>query len=69
MEKIHTIRGFDLYEFKDRSKAECTLQKSSIATEDCIWLGTDDGPRMLLTQSMVAELLPILKTFVETGEI
>ena len=37
MEK--TNRGFDIKEFKDRYDESCSLQKSSIATEDCIWLG------------------------------
>jgi len=39
MEK--TQRGFDVLEFQDRNYTECTLQKSSLATEDCIWLGAD----------------------------
>ena len=34
-----TARGFDLVEFHDRNGYECSLQKSSIATEDAIWLG------------------------------
>jgi hypothetical protein len=37
-----TNRGFDFTEFKDRNDNECSLQKSSIATEDCIWLGVSD---------------------------
>lgn len=34
-------RGFDFSEFTDRYGNECSLQKSSIATENCIWLGVD----------------------------
>ena len=30
-------------EFKDRYGLKCTLQKSSLATEDCIWLGVHDA--------------------------
>ena len=41
MELKQTARGFDLIEFEDRSNQKCSLQKSSIATEDCIWLGLD----------------------------
>ena len=49
MKKMETHRGFTLYEFKDRYGASCSLQKSSIATEDCIWLGVDDpDPRKLI---------------------
>lgn len=36
-----TERGFDLASFEDRNGCECSLQKSSIATEDAIWLGID----------------------------
>lgn len=42
MEVIATNRGFALISFKDRNDIECSLQKSSVATEDCIWLGCDD---------------------------
>lgn len=72
-------RGFLKGSFKDRYGEECSIQKSSLATEDCIWLGcrheTVDkqgrpcGARMHLTQAMVADLLPLLQHFVETGEL
>lgn len=64
----HTERGFAIVEFTDRYKFSCSLQKSSLATEDCIWLGVEDN-RMHLTQSMVAELLPYLLSFVLNGEL
>ena len=75
-------RGFAFLKFKDRYKQECSLQKSSIATEDCIWFGVDVGipkelggdgekinGRMHLTKKQVKELLPHLQRFVETGEL
>ena len=72
-------RGFLKGKFKDRYGEQCSIQKSSLATEDCIWLGQDNptvdaqgrfcGCRMHLTQAMVAELLPMLQHFVETGEL
>jgi len=37
-----TERGFAILRFADFNGVECTLQKSSIATEDCIWLGARD---------------------------
>jgi hypothetical protein len=37
-----TNRGFGLIEFNDRNGEGCSLQESSIATEDCIWLGVHD---------------------------
>lgn len=103
MEIKKTQRGFDYTEFKDRYGAKCSLQKSSSALKDCIWLGVDDADpqimnsdavrlglpsdgvtgwtsfnipsevslttRMHLTQEMVAELLPVLQKFAETGDL
>lgn len=34
-----TCRGFSILKFKDRFGEECRLQKSSLATEECIWFG------------------------------
>lgn len=68
-----TNRGFSLVEFEDSYGVKCTLQKSSLATADAIWLGVHDakpiGSRMHLTRNQVKKLLPILQRFVETGEI
>jgi len=36
-----TARGFAYYEFKDDNGINCTLQKSSSALTDKIWLGAD----------------------------
>lgn len=94
MELTTTARGFSLGNFIDRYGNKCSIQKSSLATEDAIWLGIDDpkltifenegmgkylitempktfsvDSRMHLTREQVAELLPILQRFVETGEI
>lgn len=52
MKKRKTNRGFSISEFRDRYNAKCSLQKSSIATEDCIWLGIDDAdPKILASQT------------------
>ena len=71
-----TNRGFDRAEFIDRYNQKCSIQKSSIATEDCIWLGVDInikgedvGERMHLTQEAVRNLLPALNHFIDTGEL
>ena len=79
-----TSRGFDYVQFTDKYEQRCSLQKSSLATEDCIWLGVENtGPniseggkfnvniptRMHLNQKQVVELLPYLHNFVNTGEI
>ena len=68
MKKIKTERGFDFIYFIDEYCESCSLQKSSIATEDCIWLGVD-GRRMHLSQEMVKELIPYLSKFMETGDL
>ena len=73
-------RGFLKGAWLDRYGEKCSIQKSSLAEEDCIWLGCDHetihhttgercGARMHLTQQMVADLLPLLQHFVETGEL
>lgn len=38
-----TSRGFGRGEFYDRYGVRCSIQSSSIATEDCIWLGADES--------------------------
>lgn len=48
MKKTKTERGFDLIEFKDSYEVECSIQKSSIATEDAIWLGVNDADPKIL---------------------
>lgn len=42
MKKQTTNRGFVLFKFKDTHDNDCSLQKSSLATEDCVWLGIDN---------------------------
>ena len=43
MDLTKTKRGFAIVEFTDRYGAKCSLQKSSLATEDAIWFGLDDA--------------------------
>lgn len=43
----NTERGFGRGEFKDRYSLACSIQRSSIAFEDCIWLGSDEPTFML----------------------
>lgn len=74
-----TDRGFTRGEFKDTYGCECSIQQSSIATADCLWLGCDEilrapgfdpiNSRMHLTREMAAELIPPLQHFVETGAL
>jgi hypothetical protein len=36
-----TKRGFSISNFKDNRNNECSIQKSSNAEKECIWLGAD----------------------------
>lgn len=91
MEK--TNRGFSIDKFMDLYGEECSIQKSSLATEDAIWIGVDNpkltvfeenkgkyintpmpecfmvSSRMHLNRDQVADLIPILQAFVDTGEL
>lgn len=97
MELKKTNRGFSYIEFSDKYGTKCSIQKSSLATEDAIWFGVDDADpkilasevqeggtgwvkypipesvslttRMHLTIEQVERLLPILHSFVDTGEV
>lgn len=70
-----TDRGFVRADFVDKYGSQCSLQKSSLATEDAIWLGVhkdflgSEATRMHLTQEHVRALLPFLTKFAETGEL
>lgn len=74
---VPTDRGFDRVDFTDANGDACSIQKSSVATDDLIWLGQNTGThhhgaclsRMHLTQAHVRELLPLLHHFAETGEL
>jgi len=48
MQTKHTQRGFCIVEFEDRYGISCSLQKSSLATEDAVWFGVNDAnPKIL----------------------
>ena len=46
----NTQRGFSRAEFKDLYGAQCSIQKSSLADVDAIWLGCDSGSHYLGTK-------------------
>ncbi len=94
MEIERTNRGFDIASFTDSYGETCSLQKSSSAFVNKIWLGISKpkltvfeneskgqyivtnmpenfsvNARMHLTRQQVAELLPYLQKFVETGDL
>lgn len=81
IELTPTSRGFMRGEFTDQCGLGCSIQESSLATDDCIWLGLDEAPpahfsepgvrpaRMHLTRSRAAALVPLLERFVATGRL
>jgi hypothetical protein len=102
MERTTTERGFGRFDAIDINGDRYSLQESSLATEDAVWLGCDDFTafdadrlgtvlrertpagdivvppgvravkvlgRMHLSREMVAEMLPALAHFVETGRL
>lgn len=70
MEIKTTNRGFQLIKFSDSYGVPCSLQKSSAASQDKIWLGCDNAEaRMHLTRQQVAKLLPYLERFVASGDL
>ena len=49
-----TERGFSLGTFKDDYGNECSIQKSSIATRDCIWLGINEPTHKLMARDAMS---------------
>lgn len=63
-----TDRGFRIDTFTDYNGQACSLQMSSLADAQCVWLGVK-SERMHLTQDQVKALLPALQHFAEHGEM
>lgn len=61
-----TDRGLELVEFRDFYNHECSLQQSSLATTQALWLGKGDQ-RMHLSVDQVKSLIDHLKAWVDTG--
>jgi hypothetical protein len=72
-----TGRGFGLIEFDDLYGDKCTMQDSSLATEDAIWLGIDKPKivegcalgRMHLNRKQSKQLIRLLEYFVKYGGV
>lgn len=48
-----TNRGFSIIRFNDRYGIPCNIQKSSLATQDCIWLGVEDGNPQIMAKDVM----------------
>lgn len=72
-----TERGFLRADFKDFNGRDASIQESSLAGIDALWLGSNEGEhhrgyclaRMHLTRKQVKQLIPLLQKFVETGKL
>lgn len=73
-----TGRGFARADFDDLYDNHCSIQESSLATVNAIWLGVHEGSaqydsqtsaRMHLNQEQAAALIPLLERFVKTGRL
>jgi hypothetical protein len=74
-----TGRGFGYLEFADDYAQVCTLQHSSNAERECIWLGlSNTGPhmdnkdvnnRMHLNRVQARQIAKKLLRFADTGEV
>jgi len=52
MTRSKTDRGFDIVKFDDLYNKHCSIQKSSLAFEDAVWIGIDDAePEILASQT------------------
>lgn len=63
-----TSRGFHMGEFTDLYGSSCSIQKSSLATDDAIWLGVNDAnPQILVSDAKKLGL--DIPSFIENGWI
>jgi hypothetical protein len=50
--KSQTNRGFNLINFSDCYGHKCSIQESSLADQQCVWLGIDDAePKILASKA------------------
>lgn len=63
-----TQRGFKTGSFVDRYGSKCSIQKSSLATEDAIWLGVDDAnPQIMCSKAIEMGLRERTHTEADNG--
>lgn len=55
METKKTDRGFSYLEFTDEYGKMFNIQKSSLATKDCIWLGIDEPEVKIMTRDFLGK--------------
>lgn len=63
-----TQRRFRYAMFTDLYGKECSIQESSLAEVQALWLGSEKG-RAHIDQEMAMALIPLLQHFVKHGEL
>ena len=53
VKKTFTERGFRLINFIDRYGHACSIQKSSLMTENAIWFGVEDANPKILASKII----------------
>lgn len=51
---MKTARGFEVKHFEDLYNQDCSIQESSLATDDCIWLGVHTPKIRVMCKDMPA---------------
>ncbi|HQK38555.1 MAG TPA: hypothetical protein PLO52_00395 [Flavobacterium alvei] len=75
MKKYKHINGWIGYTFTDTHKQICSIQDSSVATFEGLWLGIDSGlsgienARMHLNIKLAKQLIKKLQQFVDDGHL
>lgn len=52
MNKTYTDRGFRYVEFEDYYGEKCSVQESSLASHDCIWLGLQEVSPIIMARKI-----------------
>jgi len=64
-----TDRGFKIGTFFDHNRHICAVIESSLATEECIWIGRKAEDMMHLTREQAGKLALALSYFSEHGKL
>lgn len=71
-------RGYAFMEFRDFNGESCSIQESSLATKNCLWLGCDHetihqvtgdpcGARMHIDLKLAKRIVRTLQHWIDTG--
>ena len=61
-----TPRNFGIVNFNDIYGNSCSIQESSLATDNALWIGVDEN-RMHINIPLAIKIMGTLKTFINNG--